>query len=46
MSHVVSKPASAIAGIDPTCTANGNFSSSSRSLEFEENENFVDPNLA
>ena len=46
MPPVVSKPASAIASIDPTCTANSNFSASSGSLVCEENQNFVDPNLA
>ena len=46
MPPVVSKVTSAIADIDPTCTANGNFSSSSGSSICEENQNLVDPNLA
>ena len=46
MPPVVSKPTSAIADIDPTCTANGSFSSSSGSSICKENQNFVDPNLA
>ena len=46
MPPVVSKPASAIAGITPTYTANGNFSFSSGSLVCPENQNFVDPSLA
>ena len=46
MPPVVSKLTSAISGIDPTCTANDSFSSSSGSLICEENQNFVDPNLA
>ena len=46
MPPVVSKLTSAIADIDPTCTANGNFSPSSGSSICEENQNVVDPNLA
>ena len=46
MSPVVSKLTSVIADIDPTCTANGNFSSSSGFSICKENQNFVDPNLA
>ena len=46
MSLVVSKFTSAIADIDPTCTASGNFSSSSGSSICYKNQNFVDPNLA
>ena len=46
MPPVVSKLTSAFAGIDPTCTANSVFSSSCGSLTCEENQNFVDPNLA
>ena len=46
MPPIVSKLTSAIDDIDPTGTANGNFSSSSGSSICEENQIFVDPNLA